>query len=96
MKKIKKIRIYSSLLTLIIAGATLTGCHTKQAEYQSEPYRAQMRNGVCYDENEKPISLEEFIEKFHHDENGKTILIEEYNELNKIDSKKTKKQIITK
>ena len=90
IKKIKNIRIYSSLLALIIAGATLTGCHTKQSEYQSEPYRAQMRNGVCYDENGNIISLEEYIEKFYHDENGKPISIEEYNEMHKIDSQKTK------
>lgn len=89
-KKIKNIRIYSCLLVLIIAGTTLTGCHTKQSEYQSEPYRAQMRNGVCYDENGNIISLEEFIEKFYHDENGKPISIEEFKEMHKIDSQKTK------
>ena len=88
--KIKNIRIYSRLLTISLVAATLTGCHTKQAEYQSGPYRAQMRDGICYDENGNIISLEEYIEKFFHDENGKPISIEEYNEMHKIDSQKTK------
>lgn len=87
--KIKNIRIYASLLALLITGATLTGCHAKQAEYPDGPYRAQIRNGICYDENENIISLEEYIEKFIRDENGKPVSVEEYKEMfhyDKIDS----------
>ena len=55
--KIKKIRIYTGLLTLLITGATLTGCHKKksdlygdQSEYQQPEHRAEIVNGIPYDE----------------------------------------------
>ena len=70
--KIKKIRIYTGLLALLITGATLTGCHEKksdlhgdQSEYQQPEHRAEIVNGISYDEFGNEIPLEEFEKKFH-------------------------------
>lgn len=79
--KIKKIRIYTGLLALLITGATLTGCHEKksdlhgdQSEYQQPEHRAEIVNGIPYDEFGNEISLEEFEKKFHinHEKKSKT------------------------
>ncbi len=94
--KIKNIKIYTVLLTLLITGATLTGCHEKQSKYPDGPYRAQRRDGICYDENGNIISLEEYVKKFFRDENGNSISIEEYEEMFHYDEKKLKNPTKTK
>ena len=94
--KIKNIKIYTGLLTLLITGATLTGCYEKksdlhgdQSEYQQPEHRAEIVNGIPYDEFGNEISLEEFEKKFYkhraeivngipYDEFGNEISLEEF------------------
>ncbi len=79
--KIKNIKIYTRLLTLLITGVALSGCYEKksdlhgdQSEYQQLEHRAEIVNGIPYDEFGNEISLEEFEKKFYinHEKKYKT------------------------